>query len=40
MDRGDSDAAHECLKRAVAIMAEISVDRDEMRPEMWYTDAM
>jgi len=39
MDREEMDLAMECLKKAVGIMAEISVDKAEMLPEMWQAGA-
>lgn len=39
MDREEMDLAMECLKKAVGIMAEISVDKSEIIPEMWQAGA-
>ena len=35
MDRGDEERAMELVKKSVAILAEISMDNDEILPEMW-----
>jgi len=35
MDGGDEERAMELVKKSVAILAEISVDKDEILPEMW-----
>ena len=35
MDRGDEERAMELVKKSVAILAEISLDDDEILTEMW-----
>lgn len=40
MDLERLDEAHEYMKQAVAIMAELSTERSEMRPEMWQAGAL
>ena len=39
MDREDKETAMEFMKKAVAILAEISVDQSEILPEMWQSGA-
>lgn len=40
MDLEQTGVAHEYMKKAVAIMAEISMDKSEMLPEMWQSGPM
>jgi len=39
MDKEEREKAMEFLKKAVAILAEICVDKDEIEPEMWQSGA-
>jgi tetratricopeptide (TPR) repeat protein len=39
MDKEEREKAMDYLKKAVAILAEISVDKDEIEPEMWQSGA-